>query len=105
MSTLYDIALSYWQAGLCPLPRIGLDPTPTFRLAHGGTEAIPWGQYKVKQPERALVAQWFRYSDSQRDGLLLLPGSDAHPRSQDPSFLQILDIERADLLEAFLEEL
>jgi hypothetical protein len=105
MNMLYDAAIAYWDAGLCPLPRIGLNPAPLFRTAAGGTESIAWGQYKAKQPERALIDLWFCHSDPQRDGIMLLPGSDAHPRSVSATSLQILDFESAAVFADFREQL
>lgn len=82
-----------------------MDPAPAFLDAHGTIHPLTWGQWKEKQPDRSLVECWFRHSDPRQVGILLLAGSDAHPRSQDTTCLQILDLESATVAEAFREEL
>ncbi len=90
---LVDTACSYWQAGLCPMPRVIGHVEPSYIDEQGEVRPIPWGQYKVKQPDWATVARWFAQSDLATVGMLLLTGSHAHPRADHTAFPQILDIE------------
>jgi hypothetical protein len=52
MTSLLDTALAYWAAGLTPLPRVGMAPTPASLDAQGTRHPIAWGEWKLKQPAR-----------------------------------------------------
>ena len=103
-TALLATARAYWDAGLTPLPRVPGDPNPHYLTADGEIRAIGWGPYKVKQPPWTTVERWFRLGSLATVGVTLLTGSHAQPRSADAAFLQILDIETAELWDAFLEE-
>jgi hypothetical protein len=105
MSVLLPTARSYWDAGLCPMPRAIGEVKPSYRDQYGALQTIPWGQYKTQQPDWPTVEAWFRHSDLTTTGMLLLAGSHAHPRAHDVAWLQILDIESAEAYEALHEEL
>jgi hypothetical protein len=102
---LLPVARAYWDAGLCPLPRLAETPEPCFVDASGTVHALRWGEYKVKQPDWPTVARWFQFSSLQTTGVLLLPGSHAHPRADTSAFLQILDIESPEIWTVFKEDL
>lgn len=102
-ASLLPIARAYWEAGLCPLPRVSGHVEPSYVDPHGVIQAITWGQYKVKQPDWTTVAAWFARSDLATVGMILLTGSHAHPRAAQAAFLQILDLESADIWEQFQE--
>lgn len=104
-TTLLTLARAYWDAGLCPMPRVGDHVEPSYIDEHGEVQSIPWGQYKVKQPDWPTVEPWFARSDLATVGMLLLTGSHAHPRADHAAFLQILDIESPAVFEALQEEL
>jgi hypothetical protein len=104
-STLLDTARAYWDAGLCPMPRVIEHVEPSFINDSGEIHSIRWGQHKIKQPDWPTVETWFIHSDPAIVGMLLLTGSHAHPRAHDAAFPQILDIESADIFAAFLEDL
>jgi hypothetical protein len=104
-SSLLDVARAYWDAGLCPLPRVSGHVEPSYVDQHGEVHSILWGQYKTKQPPWEEVATWFTHGDAQAIGTVLLTGSHAHPRAPHAAFLQIVDVESAEVFDAFEEDL
>lgn len=98
-------ARMYFDAGLCPLPRaIGHDE-PSYITPDGEVQSLPWGQYKTQRPDWPTVAAWFAHGNAVTLGITLLTGIHAQPRGQHAAFLQIIDIETAEVFEAFHDAL
>ena len=102
--TLLETARAYWEAGLTPMPRLPGEVNPHYLTDDGDVRAIGWGSYKQKQPAWSTVERWFRLGSLATVGVTLLTGSHEMPRSADAACLQILDIETAELFEAFMKE-
>lgn len=98
-------ARAYWDAGVSPLPRSAGSVEPATLSISGEVVSIPWGRYKDKQPDWETVERWFSTMPDAIQGITLLTGSHAHPRAQQSAFLQILDMETADVFEQWQEEL
>jgi hypothetical protein len=105
MHPLLDTARAYWDAGLTPMPRVIGHVEPSYIDDAGAITPILWGNYKGKQSDWSTVQRWFARSDSATVGMTLLTGSHAHPRAEFAAYLQILDIETPDLVEAFIEQM
>jgi hypothetical protein len=101
--SLLDAARAYWEAGLTPMPRLAGDPMPSYLTETGEMYPISWSKHKTKQPDWSTVQRWFAHSDLATCGLTVLTGSYAHPRAAYAAFLQILDLEKAEIVEAFTE--
>jgi putative DNA primase/helicase len=104
-SSLLDIARSYWEAGLTPVPHVAGVEAPSYLDPSGCIVPLAWGQYKELQPDRATVERWFQRGDLTTVRIELLTGSAAVSKYDAPARLQILDFECADVFEAFLEYL
>jgi P4 family phage/plasmid primase-like protien len=104
-AVLLETARAYFDAGLCPMPRILGGMQPAYIAPTGEVLPISWGEYKIQRPDWPTIEMWFAYSDLQTVGVVLLTGAHAQPRAQQAAFLQILDIETAETFDAFREEL
>jgi hypothetical protein len=104
-TALLATARVLWAAGLTPLPRLTESPSPAYLTASGECLPIYWGDYKAKQPPWATVATWFAVGDLATVGLLLLTGTPAYAKDRDEAVLQILDVESADVFDAWREAL
>jgi putative DNA primase/helicase len=102
---MLDIARAYYQAGLCPLPRVSGSIEPTYIDPNGAVRSIRWGEYTVQRPEWPVIAAWFARRTPATTGIVLLPGSHAQPRAAHTAFLQILDIETSETFEAYQDAL
>lgn len=103
-SDLLETARAYWNAGLSPMPRVLGHVEPSYLDASGSIRAIPWGEYKTQQPAWNKVNDWLTHGTHDVLGMTLLTGNHAHPRAADSAYLQILDIESAELFEDFQEQ-
>lgn len=101
---LLETARAYWNAGLSPMPRVLGHVEPSYIDAAGSIHPITWGEYKTQQPNWSTVEQWFTHGTRDDLGITLLTGNHAHPRAADIAYLQILDIESAELFEDFQEQ-
>jgi hypothetical protein len=97
---MLDVAQKYYTADLCPLPRVVGHVEPSHIDNRGVVQLIAWGQYKVQRPNWSIVADWFARGDTSTLGIVLLTGT---PAGKGCAPLQILDIETAEVWEAFLE--
>jgi hypothetical protein len=104
--SLTDTARAYWDAGLTPMPRVIGHVEPSYIDAvTGEIHSIPWGNYKVQQPDWLTVMRWFIQSDPATVGIILLTGSAPQPRNRGATPLQILELETANIFFAYLESL
>jgi hypothetical protein len=104
-TSLLATAQALWDAGLTPLPRLAHTPSPTYLTTAGECLPIYWGDYKAKQPPWSTVASWFAVGDLSTVGILLLTGTPAHAKDHEEPVLQILDIESAEVFDAWREAL
>ena len=81
--TLLDRALAYWER-VSPASRDSAGPHARFSRWAWRHHAYPVGPVERKQPDRRLVEQWFRFSDPQHVGLLLLPAVKPIPAVSTP---------------------
>jgi len=102
---LLATALAYWDAGLTPIPHVAGVEEPSYIDRRGTVVPLAWGRYKVHQPPRETVAQWFAQGDLTTLRLEVLTGSAAPTKYELSTRPQILDVESADVFEAFVEDL
>jgi hypothetical protein len=100
MMTPLDTARAYYLGGLCPLPRVVGHVEPSDIDTYGEIHAIAWSKYKICRPDWDTIAAWFARGDASTVGITLLTGT---PAGKGCAPLQIVDIETADLFDAFLE--
>jgi hypothetical protein len=103
--TLLDIAYTYWNAGLTPVPHVAGVEEPSYCDARGNIVPIAWGRWKEYQPDRETLQRWFSNGDLNTVRIELLTGSVAHTKYEAPVRLQILDFESAEVFEAFIEDI
>ena len=103
--TLLDIAYTYWNAGLTPVPHVAGVEEPSYCDARGHIVPIAWGRWKEYQPDRETLKRWFSNGDLDTVRIELLTGSAAHNKYEAPVRLQILDFESAEVFEAFIEDI
>ena len=103
--TLLEIARAHWDAGLTPLPHVAGVEEPSYLDRHSTIIPIAWGRYKDHLPDLQTIEQWFGTGDLACIRIELLTGSARASTYEAPARLQILDFERADVFEAFLEDI
>jgi hypothetical protein len=103
--SLRDVARSYWNAGLTPIPHVAGIEAPSYIDAHGSVVPLGWGRYKEHQPDHETIARWFGHGDLDTVRIELLTGSAPHSKYEAPARLQILDLESTEVFELFIEQL
>ena len=64
-TNLLNTACAYWNAGLCPLPRVIGHVEPSYIDNQGESQPISWSAYKRQRPDWPTVANWFLEATSQ----------------------------------------
>ena len=78
---------------------------PSHIDENGEVRSITWGAYKEQRPAWPIIAEWFARSTPETTGLTLLCGSHAMPCMRHAASSQVVDIETAELFDAYQEAL